>query len=116
MPADGVSLPTTLAQMGTVAKAQARGQHGTQQASPFHEQQDQKDDLKVQRVHEAKAAEQGRVEPDEDRKDKRQRRRLRRTRRQGGAPEDDTSGTADAQEAAAQAAETTLGATIDLRI
>lgn len=109
-------MPTTLAQMGNVAKAQARGQHGTQQAAPFHEQQEKKDDLKVQRVQEAKAPGQGRVEPDEDRKDKRQRRRLRRARRQVGSPDGDPAGTAGEQDDVARDAEGTLGATIDLRI
>lgn len=117
MPADGVSLPTTLAQMGTVAKAQARGQQGTQQAVPFHEQRDKKDDLKVQRVHEAKAAEKGRIEPDEDRRDKRQRRRLRRALRRSGPAEDENEGTQPGQGGTdATEDESTLGVTIDLRI
>ncbi len=47
---DGVSLPTTLAQMGSVAKTQAKGQQAPAQTTPFSDQLNRDDDLKVQRV------------------------------------------------------------------
>jgi hypothetical protein len=71
MPGDGVSLPTTLAQMGSVAKTQARGQQAAPQVTPFSEQKDDKNELKVQRVKETDPAEKNRVTADRDEKDKR---------------------------------------------
>lgn len=112
MSADGVSLPTTLAQMGTVAKAQARGQQGAQPAVPFQEQLEKKDELKVQRVHDAKAPEHRRIETEEEGLDKRQKRRARRQRKA------DAAGAEAAAEdpPAGGPEEATLGARIDLRI
>ena len=81
MAGDGVSLPTTIAQMGNVAKSQARGQQAAQPTAPFAEQLDKNEDLKVQRVKETNEAEKRRIDPDEERKDKRKRRRLRRNRK-----------------------------------
>jgi len=81
MPGDGVSLPTTLAQMGSVAKTQARGQQTTPQVTPFSEQKDDQNELKVQRVTEAVKTEKSRVAADQEEKDKRKRRRLKRHRK-----------------------------------
>ena len=82
MAGDGVSLPTSIAQMGSVAKTQAKGQQAAQQTTTFADQLDKKDELKVQRVKETQKADQEKIDPDQDReKDKRQRRRLRRNRK-----------------------------------
>lgn len=81
MAADGVSLPTTIAQMGSVAKTQAKAQQPAQQVTPFSEQPDKKEELKVQRVKETPEAEQGKINPDEERRDRRQRRKLKRQRK-----------------------------------
>ncbi len=77
MAGDGVSLPTTIAQMGSVAKTQARGQQGAQQAHPFADQLDKKDDIKVKRVKQTQKTDQQKINPDEE-KDHRQRRREKR--------------------------------------
>ena len=66
MPGDGVSLPTTLAQMGSVAKTQARGQQTAPQVTPFSEQKDEQNELKIQRVKEATKAEKSRVAADQE--------------------------------------------------
>ena len=83
MPGDGVSLPTTLAQMGSVAKTQARGQQSSPQVTPFSEQKDGKEELTIQRVKEITETEKNRVTRQDEEKDKRKRRRLKRTRKKG---------------------------------
>lgn len=87
MPGDGVSLPTTLAQMGSVAKAQARAANTPQPATPYAELQEQKGELKARRVQEPGSAQADRrVDADGDGLDKRQRRRQRRQARSGPEP------------------------------
>ncbi len=86
MSGDGVSLPTTLAQLGHVAKAQAKGQQGNQPVAPFSEQLEKENELRVRQVEETKQAEQGRINADEKQeKDRRRRRRMRRKKRQAAA-------------------------------
>ena len=115
MSGDGVSLPTTLSQMGSVAKTQARGQQSPQQVTPFSEQLDKKEELKVQRVKETPNAEKGRINPDEEKKDKRRRRRLRRRQkllvRKSAGEEETTPSDSQENEATAEP----LGSLIDLR-
>ena len=122
MAADGVSLPTTIAQMGSVAKTQVKGQQTTQATTPFAEQLENKEDLKVQRVKEAEKAEKKRIDPDAERKDKRQRRRQRRRNKlladledgerdgQPGEAAEDETGEQEAPDSE------TLGSLIDLRV
>ncbi|MFN2370533.1 MAG: hypothetical protein R6X35_16700 [Candidatus Krumholzibacteriia bacterium] len=113
MNSDGVSLPTTIAQLGSVAKTQSRAQQQAQPAAPFKEQLDRQEDLKVQRVKQAEAADHRRIEADEETPDKRKRRRQRRERKllaQGRGDEDDEAG----GDAAAEDQET-VGGLIDLR-
>jgi len=81
MPGDGVSLPTTLAQMGSVAKTQARGQQSSPQVTPFSEQKADREELRIQRVKETSETEKSRVARQDEEKDKRKRRRLRRSRK-----------------------------------
>lgn len=78
MPDGGISLPVSIAQSGTVAKAQARGQQAAQQTQPIDPQKQLREELKVERVKETGKADRGKVDPDEEKLDKRQRRRLRR--------------------------------------
>jgi len=124
MPGDGVSLPTTLAQMGSVAKTQARTQQAAPQVTPFSEQKDEKNELKVQRVKETTKAEKSRVAADQDEKDKRKRRRLKRHRLRFTRSADDTypgpdQGTDqedDGPEQGIPQEEETLGCLIDMRV
>ena len=60
MAGDGVSLPTTLAQMGSVAKAQARAANPAQPATPFAELQEQKGELRARKVQEPGQAQEDR--------------------------------------------------------
>jgi hypothetical protein len=86
MSGDGVSLQTTISQMGNVAKTQLKGQQQNQTAAPLSEQIDKSKDLKVNRVQQAEKADKGRVEPDAKKeKDKgKKRRRKRRDRKNTG--------------------------------
>lgn len=71
-------MPTQLAQMGSVAKTQARAQQAAQPATGFQEQQDRDEHLKAQRVKETEKSARNRVDPDEDRRKERRRRRRRK--------------------------------------
>jgi len=113
MAGDGVSLPTTIAQMGNVAKTQARGQQSAAPVTPFNEQTDKEENLKVQRVKEMAEAAKGRINPDDDRADKRKRRRLKRNAKslaqeEDPEPHEDEDGTGQEEEQ--------LGCLIDLRV
>ena len=55
MAGDGVSLPTTLAQLGNVAKAQARATAVSQPTTPFADLAEQKGVVKAHRVQETQA-------------------------------------------------------------
>ena len=81
MNSDGVSLPTTIAQLGSVAKTQSRAQQQAQNVTPFKDQLDKREELKVQRVKQTEAADHRRIEAEDDAPDKRQRRRQRRERK-----------------------------------
>jgi hypothetical protein len=122
MPGDGVSLPTSLAQMGNVAKTQARGQQTAPQVTPFSEQKDGQDELKVQRVNETTEAEKNRVTRRDEEKDKRKRRRLKRFRKKANIAEEEyrlnreNSESCEGEDQAPDTEEETLGALIDLRV
>ena len=112
MAGDGVSLPTSIAQMGQVAKTQAKGQQQAQPVTPFSVQQDQKEELRVKRVKETDPTENRRVEGENDNRDKRQRRRKRRRQKilaRNGAPADQEN------EDTTDGATETVGALVDLR-
>ncbi len=114
MPAgDGVSLPTTLAQMGSVAKTQAKGQQAATQTVPFSDQLKQEDDLKVQRVKETDEATQQKIDPNAEHPDKRKRRRLKRNRKQLS---EETPEELGAEEDDDQAEAPELGVLIDMRV
>ncbi|MBK7770693.1 MAG: hypothetical protein IPI48_09195 [bacterium] len=84
MAGDGVSLPTTLAQLGNVAKAQARATAVSQPTTPFADLAEQKGVVKAHRVQETQAqTADHKVDPDHDGLDKRQRRRQKRLGRNG---------------------------------
>lgn len=121
MAADGVSLPQTIAQMGSVAKTQAKSQQPANQVTPFSEQMDNKDELKLQRIQALQETAQQKINADEDSKDRRQRRKLKRNRKRYG--EDDSDPAAGGDLAAAGGADPDsdeeaeqLGALIDLRV
>jgi len=76
MTGDGVSLQTTISQLGNVAKAQLKGQQQNQQTAPLSEQLDKSKDLKVNRVKQAEKAEKGQIDPDAGHK-KRERKKKR---------------------------------------
>ena len=118
MPAgDGVSLPTTLAQLGNVAKTQAKSQHTPTQVTPFSEQLDKDDDLRVQRIKQAEEAEQNKIDPDQDNQDKRQRRRLKRERKRLDDSSDEGSDANENDDAEdTEGAEERLGVLIDMRV
>lgn len=103
MPGDGVSLPTTLAQMGSVAKTQARGQQTSPQVTPFSEQKADREELRIQRVKETSETEKSRVNRQDEEKDKRKRRRLRRSRKKELRGQHETS-------------EETIGSLLDTRV
>lgn len=122
MPADGVSLPTTLAQMGNVAKAQAKGQQVAPQVTPFSGQKENEEELRVQRVKETTPADKNRVSEEAEEKDKRKRRRLKRNSVKGkqGMPSDgkdsETGKETDADEEQRKTDSEPLGTLIDLRV
>ena len=88
MPGDGVSLPTTLAQLGNVAKVQARAASPPQPTTPFAERAEQRGELSARRVQETKEDQaQRRLDADQHGLDKRQRRRQRRQGRADGPDE-----------------------------
>ncbi len=103
MPGDGVSLPTTLAQMGSVAKTQARGQQSSPQVTPFSEQKADRDELRIQRVKETSKAEKARVTRQDEENDKRKKRRLKRVRKKDKRKQQEMD-------------EGTIGSLIDLRV
>ena len=122
MPGDGVSLPTTLAQMGSVAKTQARGQQTSPQVTPFSEQKDGQEELRIQRVNETTEAEKNRLIRQDEEKDKRKRRRLKRTRKKGyhskekpGRGHQDPD-TVDPEQSTRENEGEVLGSLIDLRV
>jgi hypothetical protein len=122
MPGDGVSLPTSLAQLGNAAKTQARGQQSSPQVTPFSQQKDGQEELKVQRVKETEAAEKNRVSRRDEEKDKRKRRRLKRRRKKEKPPADEVlqnheaGNQGDGEENECLEDESTLGGLIDLRV
>lgn len=116
MPGDGVSLPTTLAQMGSVAKTQARGQQASPQVTPFSEQKDEKNELKVERVNETAEAEKNRVAADRDEKDKRKRRRLKRKRNRLAELKGESETPPEEPHTEGTEKEDMLGGLIDLRV
>lgn len=114
MAGDGVSLPTTIANLGAVAKTQAKGQQTAQPTTPFAEQFDKNDDLKVQRVKEAEEAAKKKVDPDADNKDRRQKRRQKRNRKllEAGEREERRGGDEQQDEQDEEA----IGSLIDMRV
>ena len=116
MAGDGVSLPTTIAQMGSVAKTQAKAQQPAQQVTPFSEQLDKKDELKTQRIQETGEAEQKRINADEESKDRRQKRKQKRNQKLSARSRLDAAGQENSDQPGASDEELEkLGALIDLR-
>ena len=122
MPGDGVSLPTTLAQTGSVAKTQARGQQSSPQVTPFSEQKDDQEELRVQQVKETSETEKNRIARQKEEKDKRKRRRLKRNRKKAYHPEGELRGDpegldpGDEEPEQPEGDQEILGSLIDLRV
>lgn len=122
MPGDGVSLPTTLSQMGSVAKTQARGQQSSPQVTPFSEQKDGQEELRIQRVKETTEAEKNRLIRQDEEKDKRKRRRLKRTRKKRHHSKEESGrghqdpDTVDPEQSTRESEGEVLGSLIDLRV
>ena len=122
MPGDGVSLPTTLAQTGSVAKTQARGQQSSPQVTPFSDQKDDQEELWIQLVKETSETEKNRIARQEEEKDKRKRRRLKRNRKKAhhsegklrGGPKDQDP--RDEEQEPPEPDLENLGSLIDLRV
>lgn len=117
MTADGVSLPTTIAQMGSVAKTQAKGQQSAQQVAPFADQLDKKEELRVQRVKETTKAEQEKIDPEKEKEnDRRRRRRLKRNKKLvGSGTEEDQENQESTGEESDSENQEKVGLLIDLR-
>lgn len=106
MAGDGVSLQTTLTQMGSVAKSQARAQQTA--AVPGQAQQLEKEEVKpLEKVRQAEKTEKQQVEADRRRERRRRRQQDRAVAADAGADE-----TRDDEEGAAGA---NLGGLIDIK-
>lgn len=114
MSGDGVSIPTSLAQMGNVAKSQARSQNTTAPATPFAEQMGKKEELKVQRVKETQDSAEAKVTREKEEKDNRKRRRLNRQKKNLTQDPDLTKEQASEEEEDSQEEE--IGCLLDLRV
>ena len=116
MPGDGVSLPTTLAQMGSVAKTQAKGQQVSPQVNPFSGQKENEEELRVERVKETTASDKNRIAGEDQEKDKRKRRRLKRRSKRLEQESEQADRTEGAAEGSPSGDEDKLGSLIDLHV
>jgi hypothetical protein len=108
----GVSLQTTIVQLGSVAQTQLKGQQAHHPTTPFSERLDANQDATVQRVRKADEAERKRIDADA----KRERRRRERATDEG-EPEAVVAAAADetAPEAGPEGGENDVGRLIDTR-
>ena len=111
MVGDGISLQTNLAQLGNVAKTQAKSQQSPHTTTPFSEQVAKQDELKTQRVKQTEQTEKRQVDPEAER-DRRRRRRLRRKAQKHRRDANETTGEDD-ENSDDQAA---VGGLIDTRV
>lgn len=110
MAGDGVSIPQTIVQMGSVAKSQAKAQpNASHQATPFNEQLEKQEQLRVQRVKETREAEKKKIERENENKDRRRQRRERRQQKTVAREEESEVGKKSAAEEDIEA----IGALID---
>ena len=110
MVGDGISIQTTLSQLGNVARTQAKGQQAGQNAAPLEDQLDKNKEMKVDRVKETEKTEKGRVDPD-GKKEKEKRRAKKPGERDG---EDESRDDEELEEEATVSPEG-LGMRIDTR-
>ena len=111
MVGDGISLQTNLAQLGNLAKTQAKSQQSPHTTTPFSEQVAKQDERKTQRVKQTEQTERRQVDPDAER-DRRRRRRLRRQALKQQRAANETTGDRD-ENCDDQAA---VGGLIDTRV
>ncbi len=115
MAGDGVSMPTTIAQMGSVAKTQAKAQQQpAQHAAPFAEQMDKQEELRLQRVKETQEAEKKKIEQEEKEQRDRRRRRREKRREKLDAREEDRVAATDSESDSEE--NETIGTLLDLRV
>jgi len=112
---DGVSLPTQIVQLGTVAKTQSRAQQQAQATTPFKDQLERREELHVQRVNQTEAADHRRIEAEQEEPDKRRRRRLRREQKAAERAADDDGPDRDGDGPGTDDDAEKLGSLIDLR-
>ncbi len=111
MAGDGVSLQTTIVQLGSVAQTQLKGQQTHHPTTPFSERLDASQDAKVQRVRKADEAERKRIDADAERE-----RRRRERPPEEGTPEQATAAADEAVPAAGpEGGEPDVGRLIDTR-
>jgi hypothetical protein len=92
MAGDGLSLQTTISQLGNVARTQLKGQQSNQPTSPLSEQLAQSKDLKVNRVKKADKSEKGRIQPDEEKEKEKERKQEARQRARSGQDRESPTG------------------------
>ncbi len=112
MAGDGVSLQTTIVQLGSVAQTQLKGQQAHHPTTPFSERLDANQDATVQRVRKAEEAERKRIDA-EARRERRQQER----QADEGEPEKIVTAAADdtAPETGQEGGENDVGRLIDTR-
>ena len=112
MAGGGVSLQTTIVQLGSVAQTQLKGQQAHHPTTPFSERLDANQDATVQRVRKADEAERKRIDADARRE-----RRQRERPSDEGEPETIVTAAADdtAPETGQEGGENNVGRLIDTR-
>ncbi len=110
MASGGLSLPTTIAQAGDVARAQVKAQQTHQTTTPLSEQVAQSRDTKVQRVQKPAASDRKRVQEEE------RRRRDARRERAGGETEAQDAGAQTREQAPAPGSGDEDPATVGIHI
>lgn len=108
---DGVSLQTTISQLGNVAKTQAKDQQTQQPATNQGEKLSESEELKTQRVQQTDQTDRKGVDPESSR---RQQRRRKRRRREGQSTAEDDEQIADASDA--NGSSDTVGKIVDTRV
>ena len=111
MSGGGISLQTTIVQLGSVAQTQLKGQQTSHPTTPFSDRLEANQEAKVQRVRQADEAERKRIDPDA-RRDQRRREQAPGDREEPLAPD---GAALPADEVASGEEATDVGRHIDTR-
>ena len=111
MAGGGISLQTTIVQLGSVAQTQLKGQQAHHPTTPFSERLDASQDTTVQRVRKADEAERKRIDAD----GRRERRRRERPADEGAPEAAAAAADEPAPEAGPEGGENDVGRLIDTR-